>query len=106
MTRLVEACLLTAAAETLFFSLWKNYRRWAFLALCVFVNIATNLTLNTLIMLLGFSPLTVYPMELLVIAAEYGLYALAIGRSRRLLLLTVGANALSYTLGGLIYGFI
>ena len=104
--RLLEACLLTMVAETLFFALWKDYRRWAFLALCLAVNMATNLTLNTLLLMLPWSPLIVYPLETAVVAVEYGVYAYALGRSRRLFLLTLGANALSYSLGGLLYGFV
>lgn len=48
----------------------------------------------------------VYPLELAVVAAEYSVYALACGRSRRLFLLTLAANVLSYSLGLLIFGHV
>ena len=41
-----------------------------------------------------------------MVAAEYSVYALACGRSRRLFLLTLAANVLSYSLGLLIFGHV
>ena len=85
------------------------YRRdAAFLGLCAAVNVASNLTLNLLLALLPCAALTwlVYPLELAVVAAEYSVYALACGRSRRLFLLTLAANVLSYSLGLLIFGHV
>ena len=102
--RLLWPCLLTMALETGFFAL-TGYRDRAFLALCLCVNAATNLTLNLLLGFLPFTPQVVYPLELAVLALEYLAYGLALGRSRRLFWLTAAANVLSYCLGGLIYGF-
>ncbi len=65
------------------------YRRdAAFLGLCAAVNVASNLTLNLVLAFLPRAALTwlVYPLELAVVAAEYSVYALACGRSRRLFL--------------------
>ena len=98
------ACLLTVALETTFLaSTWC--RRVDFLILCAAVNAATNLTLNLLIEAWGFIPLVVLLLELGVLGVEYTAYALAFGRSKRLFFLTLAANLLSYTVGGLLFGF-
>ncbi len=103
--RLLLACALTIAIETLFFLLigWLDRR---FLLLCVSANALTNLCLNLLILLLarlGFwHGWLVLPLELAVVAAEYAIYAIVRPRGRKLLLLTLAANALSYTIGLLI----
>ena len=106
MTQLLLSAALTAAVETMFLA--AAYRRdAAFLGLCAAVNVASNLTLN-LLALLPRAALTwlIYPLELAVVAAEYSVYALACGRSRRLFLLTLAANVLSYSLGLLIFGHV
>ena len=104
--RLLLACALTVAIETLFFLLigWRSRR---FLLLCVSANALTNLCLNLLILLLdrlgirwGF---LVLPLELLVVAAEYAIYTIARPRGWKLLLLTLSANALSYCIGLLVF---
>ena len=103
MTQLLLSAALTAAVETLFLA--AAYRREAaFLGLCA----AVNLTLNLVLAFLPRAALTwlVYPLELAVVAAEYSVYALACGRSRRLFLLTLAANVLSYSLGLLIFGHV
>ena len=106
MAPLLKACFLTMAVETALFTLFRETRRWAFLALCLAVNVATNLTLNCVLLLTGWSGLAVYPLELVVVAVEYGAYALGTGRSQKLFVLTLAANVLSYTLGGLLFGFV
>ena len=95
------ACLLTVALETAFFAA-VGCRRADFLLLCATVNAVTNLTLNLLLGRWGFTPALVLALELGVLAAEYAAYALALGRSKKLFLLTLAANVLSYTVGGLI----
>jgi hypothetical protein len=102
------ACALTVVIETAFLALC-GYRSAAFITVCVSANIATNLTLN-----LSTPPLSqivnityfIYVLETAAVAAEYGIYALLLGPSRRLFLLTIAANALSYGTGLLIYGHI
>ncbi len=97
-------CLLTVALETGFFAA-AGYRRADFLLLCAAANAATNLTLNLLISAWGFTPGLALLLELCVLAAEYGAYALALGRSKKLFLLTLAANVISYSAGGLLFGF-
>jgi len=100
------ACALTVVIETAFLALC-GYRSTAFLALCVCVNIVTNILLN-----LSLYPLStvvnityfIYVLEAAAVAAEYFVYTLIEGRSRRLFLLTLAANALSYGTGLLILG--
>lgn len=103
---LLYACALTVAIETAFLALC-GYRSAAFLAICVCVNTATNLLLN-----LSLYPLSkivdityfIYVLEAAVVAVEYFVYALVEGRSCRLFLLTLAANALSYGAGLFIFG--
>jgi hypothetical protein len=103
------ACGLTVAAETLLF-LALGYRARAFLLLCAAVNAATNLSLYLALRLLhahgGNISFWVYPLEAAAILAEYGVYALFEGGSRRLLFLTLLANCLSYGLGILLFGHV
>lgn len=96
------ACALTVLIETPFLALF-GYRKRDELIVIVCANVITNLLLN---LLLAFRPgaiRAVLLLEAAAVAAEYGIYALAFGRSRRLFLLTLAANALSYTLGLLIF---
>ncbi|NCB50827.1 MAG: hypothetical protein EOM54_02925 [Clostridia bacterium] len=105
---LFPACALTVVIETAFLALC-GFRSRAFLAICVLVNIATNLLLNiSLYPLSNIVDITyfIYVLEAMVVAAEYMVYALIEGRSRLLFLLTLAANALSYGTGILIYGHI
>ena len=103
----IAACLITVAAETVFFAAFR-YRRGSFLTVCVFLNVATNLGLN---MLLGYLSLwgkslslLVYPLEIAVVLIEFAVFSLLEGPSKKLFLLTLGANCLSYGLGILIFG--
>ena len=102
---MLYACLITCAVETAFFAL-VGYRELSFLLLCVCANAATNLSLNLLLGVLPNISFWVYPLEVGVVLAEYAAYALYHGRSRRLFLLTLAANALTYLLGILIYGHV
>ncbi|MEG2008382.1 MAG: hypothetical protein RR055_06110 [Oscillospiraceae bacterium] len=102
------ACILTVFLETAFLALC-GLRNRAFLAVCVCANTATNLSLNLLLgAMAGTVNITyfVYLSEAAVIAAEYIVYALVEGRSKRLFLLTLAANALSYGAGLIIYGHV
>jgi hypothetical protein len=103
------ACLLTIVIETLFFAV-VGYRNRVFLLLCALSNAVTNLSLNLLLQLLYMLgadlTIAVYPLEALAVAAEYWIFAAVRGRSLRLLLLVLAANALSYGAGLLIYGHV
>lgn len=104
---LLWAALLTVAVETVFFAV--TYRRdAAFLVLCAALNIATNLALNLLLSCLPQGELhwLIYPLELAVVAIEYAVYAYACGRSKKLFLLTLAANVLSYCLGLALFGHV
>ena len=74
--------------------------------LVICVNVVTNLLLNT-ILALGFAGrdigALIYLFEAAVIAVEYAVYSLALGKSWRLFLVTAGANCLSYGLGLMIF---
>ena len=96
------ACTLTVLIETPFLALF-GYRRREELAVIVCANVVTNLLLNLALMLLPLPRWSVYPLEAAVVAAEYAVYALAFGRSRRLFLLTLAANCLSYGIGLLLF---
>jgi len=93
------ACALTVLIETPFLALW-GYRKRDELIIIVCANVVTNLLLNLLLWRVPslYGP-TVYGLEALVVAVEYGIYRLAFGKRRGLLLLTLAANALSYGLG-------
>lgn len=96
------ACGLTLLIELLFFACTRYRRERYFMFLCGAVNVASNLSLNLLLpahpawwmILLG---------EGLVVAVEYMIYALACGRSGRLLLYTFLANLLSFSAGLVIF---
>lgn len=102
MTLLI-ACVLTVLIETPVFLL-AGYRGRDELTVIVCANIVTNLTLNLCAaFLFPQRGAAEYLAELVVVGAEYTAYALAFGRSRRLFLLTLAANCLSYGLGFLIF---
>lgn len=98
------ACLLTVAIEGGFFAA-LGYRDRFSLTVIVCANVITNLLLN-LAILFAFSSdpgLWIYPLEAAVVAAEYVVYRAAFGRGRKLFLLTLAANCLSYGAGLLIF---
>lgn len=99
MRQIALACLLTVLIETPFLALW-GYRSRRELAVIVCANVLTNLLLNLSFLLgLPYRPGWIAAGELLAVAAEYGIYARGFGRSRKLLLLTLLANCLSFGLG-------
>lgn len=104
---LLWAALLTVVVETVFLAI--TYRRdAAFLVLCAALNVATNLALNLLLNCLPRDGLhwLVYPLECAVVAVEYAVFAYACGRSKKLFLLTLAANVLSYCLGLALFGHV
>lgn len=104
---LLWAALLTVAVETVFLAV--TYRRdAAFLVLCAALNIATNLALNLLLSCLPQGELywLIYPLELAVVAIEYAVYTYACGGSKKLFLLTLAANVLSYCIGLALFGHV
>ena len=96
---------LTALIETPWMLAW-GYRKRDEILLVICVNVASNLLLN-LGLVLGFPGrdigALIYLFEAIVVAAEYFVYAIALGRSRKLFFVTLGANCLSYGLGLLIF---
>jgi hypothetical protein len=109
---LFTAAGLTALTETVFFRV-LGYRNRRALVLVALVNLLTNIALNLSLGLLelpaglpGLISLPVIAGEVLVIAAEYILLAPELGRGRRLLLLCVIANCLSFGLGLIIALFL
>ena len=93
--------------ETAFFLL-AGYREKWFAALCAVVNLLTNLTLNLILSALLFlekdtQNILLICLEVLVVADEYLCYSAALGKGKRLLLLTFAANLLSFLLGQLFY---
>ncbi len=107
MERIFIACLLTVVIETAFFLL-AGFRSKSFVTVCVCVNAATNLSLNLIIWLLyrlGVDlTVAVYPLEAIVVAVEYLVYAALDGFSGKLFLLTLSANLISYCSGLLLFG--
>ena len=105
--RLLIPAALTVIIETAFFFL-AGYREKWFYALCAAVNLMTNLTLNLILSALLFLRQDIMNMvliclELLVVAAEYLCYSAALGKGKRLLLMTFAANLTSFLLGQLFY---
>jgi hypothetical protein len=103
------ACFLTIVTETGFFCLC-GYKDRDFVTVCACVNAATNLPLNLLLGRLDGAgadvSFWVYPLECLVILAEYWVYTLIEGRSKKLFGLTAAANVLSYGLGLFLFGHV
>ena len=98
-------CILTLLLETPIFWL-AGYRSKDEMTVVVCVNVVSNLLLQLCFLVL---PLTVFwltVLELLVLIGEYVVYALAFGRSKRLFLLTLGANAFSLGVGLMIRALI
>lgn len=94
------ACVLTVLIEGAFFTILGYRDRYA-LTVIVCANIVTNLLLN-LTIYFAFSGQPgpwIYPMEAVVVAAEYVVYAIAFGRGWKLFFLTLAANCLSYGIG-------
>ena len=100
MKILLLACLLTVLVETALFALF-GYRSRDDLTIVACANVLTNLTLN---LLLAFvlpydAHFWVLPLEIAVVLAEFLIYAKAFGPSKKLFVLTLAANVLSFALG-------
>lgn len=96
------ACVLTVAIETPFLMLF-GYRDRNAVTIIVLVNVITNLLLNLILALAGFSRPLALGLECAVVAAEYAVYVLAFGRGWRLFGLTLAANVLSCGMGLLLF---
>lgn len=90
-------CLITVLIETLFLFILK-YRRKEQLAVIVLVNIVTSLALYLLLSALPNSFIIALLLDIVVIAAEYVVYALCFGRSKKLFVLTLIANLITFLL--------
>lgn len=100
MNTLLLACFLTVVIETGFLALC-GYRGRDDLIIVACANVVTNLSLNLLLALCfpgGAGPWLAF-LEAVVVIAEYLIYARAFGASRRLFLLTLAANVLSFGIG-------
>ena len=97
--------LFTVILETAFFAL-VGYRKRDFLLLCAAVNTATTLALNMVSYAAYYAPAVELLGVLVAAALEYLVYALAIGRSKKLLLLTLAANAISFLVGELYFWYL
>jgi len=104
MFYLLAPCLLTVLVEALFFALC-GYRDRLDLSIVVYANIITNLSLNLILILCGATGLLswVIPLECVVVIAEYLIYTRAFGATKRLFLITIAANALSFGIGQLLF---
>ena len=96
-------CLLTVVIE-LAFMMICGYRSRYEITVIVCANVVSNLLLNLLIIYVfrWQQGLWIIPMELAVVAGEYLYYTRAFGGSRRLFLLTLAANVISFSAGLLI----
>ena len=93
------ACVLTVLIETPYLALW-GYRSRGDVAVTAAANVLTNLTLNLSFLLFLPNRMSLILVgEVLVVAAEYAIYALAFGRSWKLFRLTLSANCLSFGIG-------
>ena len=100
-------CLLTVVIE-LAFMMVCGYRSRYEITVIVCANVVSNLLLNLLVIYVfrWRQGLWIIPLEAAVVAGEYLFYAHAFGGSRRLFLLTVLANMISYLTGLLIAAFL
>ena len=101
--RIFLACALTVLIETPFLALC-GLRKRDELIVIVCANVVTNLLLNLLLWRVPslYTAPVIALLEAAVVFAEYGVYRLAFGPRRGLLLLSLAANALSFGLGLLI----
>ena len=96
---LFAACLLTVLIECSFLALF-GYRDRYSLTVTASANVLTNLTMNLVFRLFVRRTVPLLLLaEVCVTAAEAGIYAAAFGASKKLALLTVSANVLSFALG-------
>ena len=97
------ACVLTVVIETVFMYL-VGYRTRNIITIIVFTNVLTNLILNLIIILFYITDLTtVILLETAVVISEYFIYAHFEGHSRKLFVLTLAANVITYVTGLLLF---
>ena len=89
------------AVETVYFWL-AGFRKREFLTVCLAINVATNLTMNLILKQTGVQIGTVIIAEVMVVAVEYAVYCLVSKPSKALLIHTAIANALSFSIGGIL----
>ena len=97
----LTGCLLTVLIEGMVF-LMARYRHADFLAMLVFVNAATNLSLNLFLHETGLYHWTLF-LEVFLWLLEYLVYGLYDGFDRKKLIVTVLANLCSFLFGLLLY---
>ena len=99
ITFLLLFCLIAVIVETAFFWMFGyDSRDEKTVVACT--NVLTALAMNFVMMPNGYRSIpTIVIAEVILIAVEFGIYTIAFGRSWKLLLLTIAANALSFGLG-------
>ncbi len=96
---MIRALLLTVLIEAAFFMILGRRDRYS-LTVIVCANVITNLSLNLFLSMNGITDHRIWLLlECLVVLAEYGVYALAFGRSGKLFGMTLAANCLSFGAG-------
>lgn len=100
------ACFLTVLIETPFLAL-HGYRKWSDIIIIVCTNVVTNLVLNlTIIVFFGGKPgWWVILLECVVVISEYIIYRSAFEGSKKLVVLTIAANCISYWFGRVVLLF-
>jgi hypothetical protein len=104
----LAASFLTVIIELCILILFK-YHNKDLILLVVFANIATNLSVNLILSLLytwvSMEPIFLYfiigILEMMIVGIEYFLYTQITRQSRRLFLMVVIANLISFILGSL-----
>ncbi len=96
---MIGACIITVAVEYAVFFFFGYMKKKDFGILCVAANVATNLSLNLILISCTYTPKVLIPGELVVFAAEYALYAVFVGRSKRLFAVTFLANGITFAIG-------
>lgn len=97
------ACILTVVIETAFMYLF-GYRTRNIITVIVFANVLTNLLLNLMIILFFITDSTaVILLEIVVVISEYHIYAHFEGHSKKLFVLTLAANVITYVTGLLLF---
>ena len=96
ITFLLLFCLIAVIFETaLFWMFGYDSRDERTVVACT--NVLTTLGMNLLMIPNGYRSIpTVVAAELVLIAVEFSVYSIAFGRSGKLLLLTIAANAISF----------
>ena len=105
MFTILKACLLTVLIETVLFYMF-GYREKDDITIVACANVVTTLSLNLILAVCGARSTYwnyVVPLELIVVFAEFLIYTRAFGPSKKLFLLTLAANALSFGIGQLLF---